>query len=94
MLRPDFKKWGQTAEEMRQLSIKANHPRSRERYQALYLIGTGQTNASRWAKEIKRDDQTVMGWIHRYNNEGPAALLYQRTGGHPPFLARQRQQNW
>jgi transposase len=88
MLRPNFNKWGQTPEEIRQLSIKAEHPRSRERFQALYLIGIGQTNSSRLAEEIKRDDQTVMGWIHRYNNEGPDALLYKRTGGHPPFLTR------
>ena len=88
MLRPDFNKWGQTAEDMRQLSIHARHPRSRERYQALYLIGTSQTNATRWAKQIGRDDQTVMDWIHLYNAKGPEALLYKRTGGHPPFLAR------
>jgi transposase len=85
MLRPDINKWGQTPEDIRQLSIKADHPRSRERFQALYLITTGKTNATRWAKEINRDDQTVMGWIHRYNAEGPDALLYRRTGGHPPF---------
>jgi len=86
MLRPDFSKWGQTPEEIRQLSIKAEHPRSRERFQALYLIGTDQTNASRFANEIKRDDQTVMGWIHLYNAEGADALLYKRTGGRSPFL--------
>ena len=88
MLRPDFNKWGQTAEDVRQLSIHATHARSRERYQALYLIGTEQTNATRWARQIGRDDQTVMGWIHLYNTAGPEALLYKRTGGHPPFLAR------
>ena len=88
MLHPDFNKWGQTAEDIRHLSIHAAHPRSRERFQALYMIGTGQTNATRWAKEIKRDDQTVMGWKHVYNADGPEALLYKRTGGHPPFLAR------
>jgi hypothetical protein len=86
MLRPDFSKWGQTPQEIRQLSITAAHPRSRERFQALYLIGTGQTNASRLANEIKRDDQTVMGWIHLYNAEGSDALLYKRTGGRSPFL--------
>lgn len=94
MIRPDFKKWGQTAEDIRQLSIKADHARSRERYQALYLIGTGQTNATRWAKEINRDDQTVMEWIHWYNAAGPDALLYKRTGGHPPFLARSKKRNY
>jgi len=88
MLRPDFNKWGQTAEDMRQLSIQATHPRSRERYQALYWIGTSQTNATQWAQQIGRDDQTVMGWIHLYNAAGPDALLYKRTGGHSPFLTR------
>ncbi|MDX1418280.1 MAG: helix-turn-helix domain-containing protein [Candidatus Promineifilaceae bacterium] len=85
MLRPDIDKWGQTSEDIRQLSIKADHPRSRERFQALYLIATGKTNATLWAQEINRDDQTVMGWIHRYNAEGPDALTYRHTGGHPPF---------
>ena len=93
MLHPDFEKWGQTAEDIRQLSITAAHPRSRERYQALHLIGIGQTNATRWAKEIKRDDQTVMGWIHLYNEKGPDALLYKRTGGRGPFLAQRSRPN-
>lgn len=88
MLCPDFDKWGQTAKDMRQLSIHAAHPRSRERFQALYMIGTGQTNATKWAQHIGRDDQTVMGWIHSYNADGPEALLYKRTGGRPPFLAQ------
>ena len=93
MLRPDFNKWGQTPDDMRLLSIQADHPRSRERFQALYLIGISQTNATRWAKVINRDDQTVMGWIHRYNAEGADALLYKRTGGHPPFLTRTRKKH-
>lgn len=85
MVRPDFSKWGQSLEDVRQLAIRAEHPRSRERFQALYEIGSGHTNATRWAQTIQRDDQTVLGWIHLYNAHGPAALLYQRTGGHPPF---------
>ena len=88
MLRPNFAKWNQTAEDIRQLSIHASHARSRERFQALYLIGTNQTNATKWSKETGRDDQTVMGWIHRYNDEGSEALVYKRTGGHPLFLAK------
>lgn len=94
MLRPNFQKWNQTPEDIRQLSLRADHPRSRERFQALYLIGIGQTNATRWAKEIGRDDQTVMEWIHLYNAEGADALLYQRTGGRPPFLAQTKSLNW
>lgn len=91
MIRPDFEKWGQIPEDMRQLAINAEHRRSRERYQALYMIGTKQTNATRWSKEIKRKDWTVMGWIHTYNEEGPEALLYKRTGGHSSFLVHKSQ---
>ena len=27
-----------------------------------------------------------MGWLHAYNEHGPKALTYQRTGGRPPFV--------
>jgi transposase len=52
----------------------------------MYMIGSRQTNASRWAAEIGRTADTVMGWVHRYNAAGPEALIYQRTGGRTPFL--------
>lgn len=92
MLRPDYSKWGQTLKDLQQLSINAAHPRSRERFQALYMIGAGQTNATRWAQVIDRDDQTVMEWVHLYNDKGPEVLHYRRTGGYPPFLARQKRE--
>lgn len=88
MIRPDFAKWGQTPEEVYQLSLKAAHARSRERFQALYMIGTQQINASEWAEQIGRKNQTVMLWVHKYNAEGPESLQYQRTGGRAPLLAR------
>ena len=81
MICPNFEKWDQTAEDMRRLSITAAHPRSRERFQALYMIGTKQKSASQWAKEIKRQKQTVLGWVHDYNEYGPDRLAYQHTGG-------------
>jgi transposase len=81
MVRPDFEKWHQTAEDMRRLSIEAEHPRSRERFQALYIIGTRQKQSSQWAKEINRQKQTVLGWVHRYNEYGPDSLHYRHSGG-------------
>ena len=92
MLRPNFEKWKQNAEEMRRLSIEADHPRSRERFQALYMIGSGQTNASQWASRIKRCQQTVLKWVHLYNADGPSALAYQHSGGRQPALtAREKE---
>lgn len=86
MIRPDFEKWGQKAKDIRDLSIKAEHKRSRERFQALYMIDTGQENASQWAQKIKRRKQTVLGWVHRYNEYGPESIHYQHSGGQQPKL--------
>lgn len=88
MLRPDYTKWNQTLEELLQLSLEANHPRSRERYLALYMIGSGQMNATQWAAESGRENQTVMGWVHCYNAAGPAGVAYQHSGGRTPFLPK------
>ena len=88
MLRPDCGKWEQSLEDLRRLSIEAEHPRSRERFQALYQIGSRQTNATAWATKIGRNARTVMDWVHRYNQLGPTSLEYQHTGGHPPLLTK------
>ncbi len=86
MLRPEIEKWGQSAEDMRRLSIEAEHPRSRERFQALYMMSSGQSNASRWAKTIKRCQQTVLEWVHHYNAAGPNGVVYHHSGGRKPTL--------
>jgi hypothetical protein len=92
MLRPDFSKWNQTADDLLRLSREAKHARSRERYLALYAIGSGQSNATRWAKATGRENETVMGWIHDYNAGGPPAVAYQHSGGRTPFLAKRPKQ--
>ena len=87
MVRPDFEKWNQRVEDIRRLSLEAEHPRSRERFQALYMIGTDQKKASQWAEEINRQKQTVLGWVHGYNEYGPASIHYQHTGGRQAKLS-------
>ncbi len=87
MIRPDFAKWNQNAADMRRLAVEAQHPRSRERFQALYMIGCGQRNASQWAKTIKRQKQTVLDWVHCYNEWGPNSIPYQPSGGVQPKLS-------
>ena len=93
MIRPDVAKWGQTVEDLRRAALDAAHPRTRERFQALYMIASGQSNATRWAEEIGRNDESVLGWVHQYNRGGPAALTYRPTGGRAPFLPRPRSRN-
>jgi transposase len=87
MVRPDFEKWNQTVQDIRRLSIEAEHPRSRERFQALYMIGSEQDNASHWATGIQRRKQTVLEWVHRYNDDGPESIHYQHSGGRQAKLS-------
>lgn len=89
MLRVDHARWGQTPEDLRQLATSAAHQRSRERFLALYEI-TRAGCATQVAERTGRHPQTVMEWLHTYNEHGPAALAYRRTGGRPPFARRSR----
>ena len=86
MIRPDFEKWEQTASDVRRESLEAAHPRTRERFQGLYMVGTEQVNASQWAQLTERCVQTVLGWIHAYNEQGPSAMVYRHSGGRRPKL--------
>jgi hypothetical protein len=90
MIRPETAKWGQSAADLRRLAVEAEHPRTRERFLALYMIVSGKTNASEWSVEIGRDDDTVIGWVHTYNESGPEAMYYRRTGGRSPLFAKKR----
>jgi Helix-turn-helix domain len=88
MVRVEISQWGQTLEDLRLASVQAAHRRSRERFQALYLIASGQFSATTCAAHIGRQDETVLGWVHRYNEHGPDALTCRRTGGRSPLLTR------
>src|SRR5215203_6990179 len=90
MVRVEAAKWGQTVEDLRRASLAAGHPRTRERFQALYLIASGRFNATACAAHIGRGDETVLGWVHRYNERGPDSLAYRRTGGRAPLLPPNR----
>ena len=87
MLRVEFARWDQTPADLRELAMSASHPRTRERFLALYEI-TQESCATRIAERTHRHPQTVMEWLHLYNTRGPEALAYQRTG--PPFARRSR----
>ncbi|WP_373695809.1 helix-turn-helix domain-containing protein [Brunnivagina elsteri] len=52
---------------------------------ALYEVSNGKS-ATQVGRETGRNPQTVMEWVHRYNQAGISALEYQHTGGHPPFF--------
>ena len=89
MLHVDCARWGGTAEDLRYVALSAPHARTRERALALYEITQGSC-ATRVAARTGRHPQTVMGWVHAYNAQGPGTLAFRRTGGRPPFARRSR----
>jgi hypothetical protein len=89
MLCVESARWGQTPADLRRLATSAPHPRTRERFLALYEI-TQESCATRIAERTHRHPQTVLEWLHLYNTRGPEALVYRRTGGRPPFARRSK----
>ncbi len=90
MLKVNCGRWNQRGELLREEALQAEHPRTRERLMALYEISEGKS-ATQVGKQTNRNPQTVMEWVHRYNQEGLKALKYQRSGGRNPFFPKQFQ---
>ena len=86
MLRVDYARWGQTPEDLRHLAVSAPHARTRERALALFDI-TQHRCATQVAVRTGRRAHTVMEWVHAYNQGGPDALAFRRTGGRRPLFA-------
>jgi transposase len=74
------------------LALNAPHARTRERALALVDI-TQHRCATQVAVRTGRRAHTVIGWVHAYNDQGPDALVYRRTGGRRPFFARSAKPN-
>ena len=92
MLHVDCARWGQTPEDLRHLALNAPHARTRERALALFDI-TQHSCATQVAVRTGRRAHTVIGWVHAYNDQGPNALAFRRTGGRRPFFARSAKPN-
>src|SRR3954468_11261087 len=73
MLRVDHARWDQTPADLHELAMSASHPRTRERFLALYEI-TQESCATRVAARTRRHPQTVTEWLHLYNTRGPEAI--------------------
>lgn len=80
----DLERWHHSAESLREAALRANHARSRERFLALYEITEGK-NATQVGRQTGQNPQTIMDWVHRYNQTGLESLEYRHTGGPPPL---------
>jgi hypothetical protein len=87
MLKVDTERWQQSPESLREQALNAPHARTRERFLALYDICQGDS-ATEVGRRTGRNPQTIMDWVHRFNDAGAESLVYHRTGGHPPLCLK------
>ena len=62
--------------------IMAPMPRERERWHAVWLLAQGWT-ASATAEALEGDPHTIGRWAAAFGEGGPAALMFEQSGGSP-----------
>ena len=87
VIRPDLERWQLDLAGVRSRMYLAPTPRERERWHALWLLCRGMT-ASASAQALGRDAHTIGRWATAFSEGGPAALIFEQTGGSPPSSAR------
>src|SRR2546428_13124431 len=81
--------WGMDLEQVRQRLYDAPHPRERERWHALWLVGQGWTQVQ-IAQALGHEAHTIGNWIEALRQQGPAGLQCTAHGGAPPSSTRTR----
>ncbi len=77
-----LERWRLDVGEVRERMYRAATPRERERWHALWLLARGWT-ASAVAEALEREPHTIGAWVAAFNDNGPAALSFEQSGGSP-----------
>ena len=67
---------------MRRRMILAPTPRERERWYAILLLAQRWTSSAT-AEALERDPHTIGRWAATFGEGGPAALIFEQSGGSP-----------
>ena len=82
-----LEQWQMDARGLHRRLILAPTPRERERRHAIWLLAQGWT-ASGTVEALGRDPHTIGRWAAAFGEGGPAALVFEQSGGFPPLSAR------
>ena len=77
-----LEQWQMDAKALSRRMILAPTPRERERWYAILLLAQGLTAATT-AEALERDPHTIGRWASAFGEGGPAALIFEQTGGSP-----------
>jgi transposase len=79
--------WEMDVKAVRQRMYSAPTPRERERWHAVWLLAQGWS-AVQVAVALEREAHTIGAWAADFEQQGPAGLSFEQTGGSPPPLTR------
>ena len=82
-----LRRWEMNARDVHRRMILAPTPRERERWHAVWLLAQGWTAAAT-AEALERAPHTIGRWASAFGEGGPAALMFEQTGGSPPPWTR------
>ena len=85
-----LEQWQMEVKDLRRRMILA--PTPRERWYAILLLAQGWT-ALATAEALGRDPHTIGRWAAAFGEGGPAALIFEQSGGSPPHSARRSKRN-
>jgi len=83
VLREILARWHLDVPAVRERIYRAETPRERERWHALWLLAQGWT-AAQVAEALGRDPHTVGTWLRAFTDGGPATVAIEQAGGSPP----------
>ena len=84
-----LEQWGMDVRDLRRWLILAPTPRERERWYAISLLAQGW-KASGVAEALERDSHTIGRWAAAFGEGGPAALIFEQSGGSPVLSETQQ----
>ena len=86
-----LEQWQMEVKDLRRRMILAPTPRERERWYAILLLAQGWTSSAT-AQALERDPHTIGRWVSAFGKGGPAALIFEQSGGSPPPALDEAQQ--
>ena len=87
-----LEQWQMDGRDLRRRMIWSPTPRERERWYALLLLTQGWTGSA-VAEALERDPHTIGRWAVAFGEGGPAALIFEQSGGSPPPSARRNRRS-
>ena len=82
-----MKRWQLDVDDVLRRIYLAPTPRERERWHAIWLLARGWSSSGT-AEALVRDPHTIGRWAAAFGEGGPAALIFEQSGGSPPPSAR------